>query len=160
MKKNYTVIRCIVISLIACLLLCGCVTKYVPVVEHHTETVHETDTIKITDSVKTNTNTIIREARPEDSLLIASLGIRLKENERLLILLQKELTEAKSEKIESHSKDSVRVDSIPVPYPVEKKLTRWEQFTLNYGAVAFGGSVVGILLLLIELIRWLRRRKE
>ena len=29
-------------------------------------------------------------------------------------------------------------DSIPVPYPVERKLGRWEQVKVDYGGVAIG----------------------
>lgn len=164
MKKSWTIIRCylfIVVSLIICLLLFSCKTiKYVPVVEQHTEIVHHYDTIKQIDSVKNEIKTIIRESRPEDSLMLAEMGIKLQSNERLLILLQRELAEKNSEKYESHNKDSVRVDSVEVPVPVEKKLSKWEQFTLDYGKVAFGGTLIAIAIIIFELIRWLRRRDK
>jgi hypothetical protein len=32
----------------------------------------------------------------------------------------------------------LRVDSVEVPYPVEKKLTRWQQIKMDFGAVAAG----------------------
>ena len=38
-----------------------------------------------------------------------------------------------------------RVDSIQVPYPVEKELTRWQQFRLNLGGWAIGALVILIL---------------
>ena len=163
MKKSWTIIRCyifIVVSMVVCLLLFGCKTQYVPVVENHTEYVHIHDTIKQTDSVKTNTNTIIRESRPEDSLMLAELGIKLKANERLLILLQKELTEKNKEKIESHNKDSVRVDSVQVPYPVERKLSRWEQIKMDCGGIAIGGVIIAVIILAIQFFRWLRHRDK
>lgn len=34
-----------------------------------------------------------------------------------------------------------RVDSIQVPYPVERKLTKWEQFRLDIGSWAMGGII-------------------
>jgi hypothetical protein len=32
----------------------------------------------------------------------------------------------------------LRVDSVAVPYPVEKKLTRWQQMKMDFGAMATG----------------------
>lgn len=42
---------------------------------------------------------------------------------------------------------SVRTDSVPVPYPVEKRLTRWEQLKMDYStyvilALTFGMVIV------------------
>ena len=110
----------------------------------------------MTNEVKT----IIRESRPEDSLMLEELGIKLQANERLLILLQRELNEKSSEHQEIHTSDSVRVDTIQVPVPIQKPLGKWEQFTLDYGKVAFGGTLVAIGLVLFELVRWLRRRDK
>lgn len=41
---------------------------------------------------------------------------------------------------------SVRVDTLAVPYPVEKKLTRWEQFRLDVGGYALFAVVIVILI--------------
>jgi hypothetical protein len=49
---------------------------------------------------------------------------------------------------------------VPVPVPVEKPLGKWEQFTLDYGKYAFGGTIVAIGLVIFQLIRWLRRRDK
>jgi hypothetical protein len=132
----------------------------VPIETEKIVNVHTTDTIKQTDTVQTETNTIIRESRPEDSLMLAQLGIKLKENERLLILMQKELTDSKHEKEEYHHGDSVRVEIKEVPVPVEKPLSRWQRFTLEYGAIAIGITLVGVILLIIELVRWIRRKDK
>ena len=163
MNKSWVVIRCylfIVVATIVCLLIFSCKTEYIPVVEHHTEVVHEADTIKEKEVVNNYVNTILRESRPEDSAMIAQLGIKLKSNERLLILMQKQIERLNMEKYESHNKDSVRGDSVDVPVPVEKKLSKWEQFTLDYGKIAFGGTLIAIAIIIFELIRWLRRRDK
>lgn len=39
-----------------------------------------------------------------------------------------------------------RIDSIQVPYPVEKQLTRWEQFRLDVGGWAIGTVIIIILI--------------
>ena len=161
MKKSWLIIRCylfIVTAMIVCLLLFGCKTQYVPIETVRTEIVHQTDTFIQHDSVETVKEITLREARPEDSLKIAKLGLKLQENERLLILTQWELQKATSTTYENHNKDSVRVDSIQVPYPVERKLNRWEQFKMDYGAVAFGGTIAGLVFFIYILLRWLRRK--
>ena len=41
---------------------------------------------------------------------------------------------------------SVRTDSVGVPYPVERKLSRWEETKLHYGGFAMVAMVVCILI--------------
>lgn len=155
MKGCFNSLLGIVIIVIVSLFFSSCKTQYVPVETVRTEIVNVHDTIKQTDSVKTETNTIIRESRPEDSLMLAELGIKLKANERLLILLQKQVAEKNNQTYESHTKDSVRIDSVQVPYPVEKKLTKWEQTKMDMGGVAMTVLVVVIIILLLK---WLIKR--
>jgi hypothetical protein len=40
-------------------------------------------------------------------------------------------------------------DSIPIPYPVEKKLTKWQQFKMNMGEVLFSIAILGIIALVL-----------
>lgn len=49
----------------------------------------------------------------------------------------------------------IRTDSIPVPYPVERKLNRWEQIKMDFG----GYFLAGISLIAsFYIIRWLVRK--
>lgn len=140
------------------MMLCGCKNiQYVPVETVRTEIVHQTDTVKQTDSVKTEKETVIREARPEDSLMLAKLGIKLQSNERLLILLQKELSDTKKELEEKHNSDSVRVEYKDRPYPVEKQLTRWQSFCIDYGKIMLGSTIAGVIVIVLLIIY--RRKK-
>lgn len=41
-----------------------------------------------------------------------------------------------------------KIDSIQVPYPVERKLTKWEQLRLDIGGWAMGGFIVMIIFLI------------
>ena len=150
--------RIIILLVLAVMLLCGCKSiQYVPVETVRTEIVHQTDTVKQTDSVKTEKETVIREARPEDSLMLAKLGIKLQSNERLLILLQKELSDTKKELEEKHNSDSVRVEYKDRPYPVEKKLTKWQSFCIDYGKIMLGSTVAGVIVIVLLIIY--RRKK-
>jgi len=105
------------------LLLVGCSPNVVTVEKTHTEYVHNTDTLTIKDTVRSNTNTIIREARPEDSLLLAQYGIRLRDNERMLLFLQKQLEQEKSESREVVHDTTIVRDTIPQIVTVEKELS-------------------------------------
>ena len=132
--------------------LVGCKTVYVPVESVHEYVHHQTDTIEKTDTVTNTKETIIREASKADSALLAKYGIRLKENERLLLFLQKELEQEKSREIEHHTDTVIKVDSVQVPYPVEKKVPFWEK--VKMGSVGFVSAIIlggGVAL-------WIRRR--
>lgn len=50
----------------------------------------------------------------------------------------------------------VKTDSVGVPYPVERKLTRWERTKMDYGGWAIG-AVVAII---AAVVVWLRLRQK
>lgn len=52
---------------------------------------------------------------------------------------------------------SVKSDSIPVPYPVEKQLSRWEQTKMDFGGIAIGVFIAVICVAVIWLIRKFRK---
>lgn len=144
---------CIVVCLIA-LAFVGCQSvKYVPVETVRTEYKTKTDTVKLTDTLRSEKETVLREARPEDSAMIAKLGIRLQDNERLLILLQSKLMESSSKQYESHTDTIIKTDSVQVPYPVEKKLTKWQQFKMDFSELIIGIILISSLLFCIYLAR-------
>lgn len=53
---------------------------------------------------------------------------------------------------------SVRVDTLTVPYPVEKRLTRWEWVKMEAGGVAIGGFFL-LLAAIVAYIVYRSRRK-
>ena len=42
-----------------------------------------------------------------------------------------------------------RHDSIPVPYPVELELSRWEQTKMDFGGMAIGGLIAVVIVFII-----------
>lgn len=48
-------------------------------------------------------------------------------------------------------------DSVPVPYPVDRKLTRWEQAKMELGGVAMGGLAIVFCVAGVWLIRKFRK---
>lgn len=45
-----------------------------------------------------------------------------------------------------------KTDSIQVPYPVEKELTRWQQFRINFGGWAIGIVIIAIFVMVVWMI--------
>lgn len=137
----------------ACIwLLFGCSPKVITVPEYHYERHNTTDTIMMRDSILRERNTIIREA---DSSMLADLGIRLQQGERAILVLRKELERALSQQKEVVHDTIVKVDSIRVPYPVEKQLTKWQQFNQDVASWLFA-----IIVALVIAWLWSRYKRK
>jgi len=126
---------CAVVVLLI-LLLCSCrSTRYVPVETVRTDTLYQKvvqrDSIHIHDSVT------IREKG--DTVMIEHW--RTQWRDRL-------------------KRDTIyrsRVDSVQVPYPVEKKLTRWQQVCIDYGKITMGATVILVIFIIVWIVRRLRK---
>lgn len=114
-------------------LLCGCTTtKYVPVESVRTE-YRDHDVLRV-DSVMLHDSVVIRSAG--DTVLMEKWRWR----DRVSIV-----------------RDTVSVtktDSIQVPYPVEKQLTRWERTKVDWG-----GWAMLALMVVMATLAWLWKRK-
>ncbi|MDE5625205.1 MAG: hypothetical protein K2I61_02670 [Muribaculaceae bacterium] len=53
--------------------------------------------------------------------------------------------------------ESAKSDSIPVPYPVEKRLTKWEQTKMDFGGFALGAVGAVVCIAVIWLIKKFRK---
>lgn len=125
-KKCLKVLAVLVILCGILTVLCGCSPKVVTVPEVHNYYHHNTDSIIINDSVFDRQTTIIREV---DSATMAQFGIQLKNQQSAWLIQQNQLMKEISELKQTKS-DTVHIrDSIPVPYPVEKKITVKERFS-------------------------------
>lgn len=156
-----TVILLIILLII--LLLTGCKhTEYVPVetVKHEHVWIH--DTLQVNDStVRNDSTTTVTQSllQKVDSAYLALLGIINAPPEAWLLQVNT-TTNHISNNSSNHKekevaqKDSVRTEIKEVPYPVEKKLTRWQQICIDYGKIMFGATV----LLVIFVIVWIARR--
>jgi hypothetical protein len=100
--------------------------------------------------------TIIREA---DSSLVAKLGLQLKDNERAILILQRELERQVSKESEHKTDTVIKTDSIQVPYPVERKLTKWEKIKMDAGGISIGVCIALVLMIIVYfIVRAYRRR--
>ncbi len=101
-------------------LVCACSPKVMTVPEVHNFYHHDTDSVFINDSVIDHQVTFVKEV---DSATMAQFGIQLERQQKAWLIqnerLMKEISMLKQSKT-----DTVHIrDSIPVPYPVEKKVT-------------------------------------
>ena len=57
----------------------------------------------------------------------------------------------------THKVDTImQRDSIPMPYPVEKQLSKWEQAKMDYGGMAIGGTVALVIFAVVWLVKRIR----
>ena len=127
------------VTLVLALALCGCTTttKYVPVerVTHHTDTEREL-AVRI-DSVMTRDSVAVYMSG--DTVYLTKWRDRFRYSERI-------------DTVYRSVADSIRV---PQPYPVERKLTAWEQVKQDAGGWAL--AAVGILAVAVA---WLAKRQR
>ena len=127
-------------------LFVGCKNvEYVPVESSHTEHHWHTDSVKQVDSIYHEKETTIMQL---DSAEMAKYGIQLKNAERAWLVKSWEL-ERQIEALQrlTAERDTVH-DSIPVPYPVEKRLTKWQQVKVDWGGWALL-ILVGIIAVIV-----------
>ena len=132
--------RNILYILMAVALLTGCRTKYIPVPEYHEIVVHHSDTLLRVDSVQLRDSVIIRLQGDTIVQEVWRWRDRVKYDTRIVY------------------RDSVRVDSVRVPYPVERKQTAWERTMQNVGKISLFLIVTSICFMLVYLL--LRARNK
>ncbi len=126
--------RCITLAPFMCLLfvICSCRTvKYVPV-----------ETIKVD-------TTYINKLQRDSIYMLDSVYVKEK-GDTVLIEKYKYLYR---DKLVRDTMYISKADSIQVPYPVEKKLTRWQQFRMDFGGWAMCIVVISILILIVYKIK-------
>lgn len=132
--------RNILYILMAVALLTGCKTKYIPVPEYHEIVVHHADTLLRVDSVQLRDSVIVRVQGDTITQEVWRWRDRVKYDTRIVY------------------RDSIRVDSVRVPYPVERKQTAWERTMQNVGKISLFLIVTSICFMLVYLL--LRARNK
>ena len=121
---------------LAMLSLTGCKTvKFVPVPEYHTLYKTRVDTVQRWDSVYFR-----------DSVFMAAKGET--------VYLTKTHWRERFRNVYHIKTDTVmQRDSIRVPYPVEKKLTKWQQWKMDMGGWAMGVAAVLVILVILKVTK-------
>lgn len=121
---------------LATLCLAGCKTvRYVPVPEFHTLYKTRVDTVQLLDSVYFRDSVFI--AAKGDTVYLTKTHWR----ERL-----RNIYHAKTDTV-------MHRDSIRVPYPVEKPLTKWQQWKMDAGGWAMGVAAVLVILVILKVTK-------
>lgn len=114
--------------IIICLVMCSCRSvQYVPV-----------------EVIKTDT-TYINKIQRDSIYQLDSVYIRDK-GDTVLIIKTRYLYR---DRLVQDTVYMSKTDSIQVPYPVERKLTKWEQLRLDVGGWAMGGFIVVFLVFFV-----------
>lgn len=126
----------ILLALLWLFYLTGCKTvKFVPVPEYHTLYKTRVDTVRRLDSVYFR-----------DSVFIAAKGDT--------VYLTKTHWRERFRNVYHIKADTVmQQDSVRVPYPVEKPLTKWQRWKMDMGGWAMGAVAVLIILVIIKVIK-------
>ena len=140
----------LVIVLTVLWMLAGCKTRYVSVPEYHKEYIHSTDTFIHHDVMRDTSWMTIREV---DSAELVRLGVRIKGLTNALLIERHNNREQRSNNQRVKTDTIFKTDSIRVPYPVEKKLSKWKQFRLDFGGWAMGVLALGIVFFFIRFFR-------
>lgn len=139
--KHWIIYFFIWVAYFSVLLLTSCKTKYVTVPEYHTQYVVRTDSVEKVDSFYL-----------KDSVYVWQKGDTVYRNR---IVYQDRLRYINRVKTDSF----IRRDTIYVPKPVERELTKTEQRYITLGKYAIGAIIV-IVIAITVLIIWLIHRKK
>lgn len=131
------IIICLIIAAIMCM---GCATKVVTVPEIHYEYITKHDSVVKYDSIHVHDSVVIKQSG--DTIYCDRWHTMYKDRWRDKVVID----------------SIIKVDSIAVPYPVEKKLTKWQQIKLDCGEI-FIISLIVIIIISIALF-YLRRIRQ
>ena len=130
----------VIASILFVLMLQGCKTKYVSVPEYHNVYVTKHDTLTKHDSVYQK-EFVDRYVKGDTVFLTKTkVDYRYKNLYKTLY------------------RDSIKTDSVRVPYPVEKKLSRWQGLKMEVGGWAIGVLSVMVFGAIGYIIMWLVRK--
>lgn len=130
----------VIASILFVLMLQGCRTKYVSVPEYHNVYVTKHDTLTKHDSVYQK-EFVDRYVKGDTVFLTKTqVDYRFRNIYKTLY------------------RDSIKTDSVHVPYPVEKKLSRWQGLKMEVGGWAIGVLSVVVLGAIGYIIMWLVRK--
>ena len=126
---DWQVASYVISLLLAVFLLSGCKTKYIPIENVVYQNAIKHDTLHTSDSVFVRDSIYLRQ-KGDTCYLDRWHEKTIFKNVYMV-------------KVDSFLKR----DSIPVPYPVEKELSKWEQFQLKYAVWSFGALCMLLVIL-------------
>ena len=122
------------------MMLQSCRTKYVNVPEYHNVYINKYDTLTKHDSIYQKE--FVDRYVKGDSVFLTKTQVDYRFRNIYKTLYR----------------DSIKVDSLRVPYPVERKLNKWESLKMEVGGWAIGGLSAVVIALIAYIVTWLVRR--
>lgn len=155
-------ILCVVAALLLLVTMCGCARKvYVPVESTTVRTDTVTHYFNSTDSVTVIEHVYETDTRYDSIAPILDSLNRVIGWDRWHFRESTKMNDREINRLQSlvDSLRAVRMDSVdrPVPYPVERSLSRWEQTKLDVGGMAIGAIVIALCVAVVWLIRKFRK---
>ena len=130
----------LVAAFIMLMMLQSCRTKYVNVPEYHNVYINKHDTLTKHDSIYQKE--FVDRYVKGDSVFLTKTQVDYRFRNIYKTLYR----------------DSIKVDSLRVPYPVERKLNKWESLKMEVGGWAIGGLSAVVIALIAYIVTWLVRR--
>lgn len=127
-------------AFIMLMMLQSCRTKYVNVPEYHNVYINKHDTLTKHDSIYQKE--FVDRYVKGDSVFLTKTQVDYRFRNIYKTLYR----------------DSIKVDSIRVPYPIERKLNKWENLKMEVGGWAIGGLSAVVIALIAYIVTWLVRR--
>lgn len=127
-------------AFIMLMMLQSCRTKYVSVPDYHNVYVNKHDTLTKHDSIYQRV--FVDRYVKGDTIYLT----KIKVDYRFRNLYK------------TRYRDSLKIDSIRVPYPIEQKLNKWESLKMEVGGWAIGGLSAVVIALIAYIVTWLVRR--
>ena len=128
------------VAFIMLMILQSCRTKYVSVPEYHNVYINKHDTLTKHDSIYQKE--FVDRYVKGDSVFLTKTQVDYRFRNIYKTLYR----------------DSIKVDSLRVPYPVERKLNKWESLKMEVGGWAIGGLSAVVIALIAYIVTWLVRR--
>ena len=138
--KQIVFVFMLAFAFLVLMMLQGCRTKYVSVPEYHNVSVNKHDTLTKHDSVYQKE--FVDRYVKGDTIYLT----KTKVDYRFRNLYK------------TRYRDSLKIDSIRVPYPIERKLNKWENLKMEVGGWAIGGLSAVVIALIAYIVTWLVRR--
>lgn len=125
------------VAFIMLMMLQSCRTKYISVPEYHNVYINKHDTLTKHDSVYQKE--FVDRYVKGDTIYLT----KTKVDYRFRNLYK------------TRYRDSIKIDSVRVPYPVERKLNKWESLKMEVGRWAIGGLSAVVIALIAYIVAWL-----
>lgn len=129
--------------IVACVVCCiSCKTKYVTVPEYHKEYITKLRVDSFRDSIYHH-----------DSIMIRMQGDTVYADRYHTVYRDRLRDRLRIDTM-------MRVDSIRVPYPVERELSKWERVKMDAGGWAIGAASAVIIAIAAYIAAWIAKKKR